>query len=128
MITTSNSDARHFSRIPFHAPAHLHFQAPAETQDARLLDISLKGALIELTLSPRDFMGRTCNMILVLGKDKQIVMAGRVIHQQGRNIGIECQHIDLESMTNLRRLVELNMGDATLLERELAEMLNRERQ
>ena len=29
-------------------------------------------------------------------------------------------HIDLESISHLRRLVELNLGDSSLLERELA--------
>jgi len=30
------------------------------------------------------------------------------------------QHIDLDSISHLRRLVELNLGDEALLERELA--------
>ena len=53
-----------------------------------------------------------------------IIMEGMVIYQKGQFIGIECQHIDLDSMINLRRLVELNLGDERLLERELAEVLN----
>lgn len=35
-------------------------------------------------------------------------------------LGFECQHIDLDSISHLRRLVELNLGDEELLERELA--------
>ena len=63
-------------------------------------------------------------MILLLGKGgEHISMEGKVIHQDGQHIGIECERIDVESMINLRRLVELNMGDENLLERELAEML-----
>ncbi len=50
-------------------------------------------------------------------------MKGNVVHQSGQFIGIECVHIDLDSMTNLRRLVELNTGDEKLLEKELSEML-----
>ena len=50
-------------------------------------------------------------------------MEGKVIHQDGQHIGIECRHIDMESMINLRRLVELNLGDEKLLERELVEVL-----
>jgi hypothetical protein len=35
-------------------------------------------------------------------------------------LGFVCQHIDLDSISHLRRLVELNLGDVSLLERELA--------
>jgi hypothetical protein len=35
-------------------------------------------------------------------------------------LGFVCRHIDLESISHLRRLVELNLGDESLLERELA--------
>jgi hypothetical protein len=39
---------------------------------------------------------------------------------QGELLGFVCRHIDLDSISHLRRLVELNLGDETLLERELA--------
>lgn len=125
MNTTDDKKPRHFSRIPFHADVQLHFHLVKEEQAAHLLDISLKGALVE-TAHPvaNAFKGKICRMNLLLGKGgEHIEMEGKVIHQEGRLIGIECQHIDVDSMTNLRRLVELNMGDAKLLERELAEVL-----
>ena len=36
------------------------------------------------------------------------------------HLGFVCRHIDLDSISHLRRLVELNLGDESLLERELA--------
>jgi hypothetical protein len=125
MNTQDGYQRRHFSRIPFHAEAQLHFDLAKEEQTAHLLDISLKGALLEMIQpNTNHYEGRVCNMELPLGKDgEHILMEGKVIHQEDRLIGIECQHIDLDSMTSLRRLVELNMGDEPLLERELAEML-----
>jgi len=124
MKTTDSNQPRHFLRIPFHAEVQLHFHLLKEVQMAHLLDISLKGALVE-TKQPlvNAFKGKICRMILFLGKDEHITMEGMVMHQEGRHIGIECQHIDVDSMINLRRLVELNTGDEALLERELAEML-----
>jgi hypothetical protein len=125
MKTTNNIEPRHFSRIPFQADVELHFHLTNEVQAANLLDISLKGALVE-TAQPvvNACKGKACRMVLSLGKGgEHITMEGKVVHQEGRLMGIECQHIDLDSMTNLRRLVELNMGDEKLLERELAEML-----
>jgi hypothetical protein len=35
-------------------------------------------------------------------------------------VGLHCRHIDIESLAHLRRLIELNLGDPALLERELA--------
>ena len=40
--------------------------------------------------------------------------------QDGELIGFVCRHIDVDSISHLRRLVELNLGDEALLERELA--------
>jgi len=125
MKTTDSNQSRHFSRIPFHADVQLHFHLVKEAQTAHLLDISLKGALVE-AVQPivNVFKGKICRMVLFLGKGgEHITMEGKVVHQEGSLMGIECQHIDLDSMTNLRRLVELNTGDAELLERELAEVL-----
>ena len=125
MNAKNNQESRHFYRIPFQAEVQLHFHLTAEVQTAHLLDISLKGALVQ-TIQPitNVYKGKLCHMILVLGKGgEHILMEGKVIHQDGQHIGFECQHIDMESMINLRRLVELNLGDEKLLERELAEVL-----
>lgn len=125
MKTTDSNEFRHFSRIPFHADVRLNFYLTDEVQTPHLLDISLKGALVQ-TEHPivNSFKGERCRMTLLLGEDgENITMEGKVIHQEGQLLGIECQHIDLDSMTNLRRLVELNTGDEKLLQRELGEML-----
>jgi hypothetical protein len=125
MNAKDSNKPRHFSRIPFQADVTLHFHLVSEVQTAHLLDISLKGVLVE-TVQPvtNVFKGKICNVVLALGKEgEHITMEGKVVHQEGLLIGIECQHIDLDSMTNLRRLVELNTGDEKLLEREFAELL-----
>lgn len=125
MNTKDSIEPRHFSRITFHADVQLHFHLAKEVHTAQLLDISLKGALLE-TRQPivNAYKGKLCRMILSLGNGgEHITMEGKVVHQEKQLIGIECQFIDLESMTNLRRLVELNTGDANLLEREFAELL-----
>ena len=124
MKTTDSKEHRHFTRIPFHADVRLHFDLPKETQTVHLLDISLKGALLEAEHPiVNTFKGKICNMVLALNKvGENITMEGKVIHQEGPLIGIECLHIDVDSMTKLRRLVELNMGDDKLLERELSEV------
>jgi hypothetical protein len=38
---------------------------------------------------------------------------------KGKHLGLQFDEIDIHSATSLRRLVELNMGDTSLLERDL---------
>ncbi len=45
-------------------------------------------------------------------------------HTEEDHIGFHCEHIDLDSVTSLKRLVELNLGDEELLEREILNMLS----
>jgi len=125
MNTQNPNESRHFSRIAFHAEVQLQIHLIDEVQTAQLLDISLKGALLKIDKPLTKAVNlRSCTMTLLLGRDgENIIMKGNVVHQSGQFIGIECVHIDLDSMTNLRRLVALNTGDEKLLEKELSEML-----
>jgi hypothetical protein len=36
---------------------------------------------------------------------------------------LRCENIDIDSITHLRRLVDLNAGDASLLDREFSALL-----
>ncbi len=49
----------------------------------------------------------------------RIVMEGAVAHRGDGRVGLRCTSIDMDSMIHLRRLMELNLGDPGLLEREL---------
>ena len=112
---------RHFSRIPFHSDARLHL--PQGVRVIHVLDLALKGALVEALDAFPVALGDVCSLVLPLNESgEKIVMKGLVAHLDGARIGLECQHIDVDSLTNLRRLVELNLGDATLVDRELAHL------
>ena len=52
-----------------------------------------------------------------------IAMAGELAHVQGRHAGVLCRSIDLESITHLRRLMEINLGDPAASERELKALI-----
>lgn len=58
-------------------------------------------------------------LALELSDDINITMALSTVHVVDNTAGFKCQHIDLESITALRRMVELNLGDSRLLERDL---------
>jgi hypothetical protein len=53
-----------------------------------------------------------------------IDMDAKLSHQHGSHAGFHCVSIDTDSVSQLRRLVELNLGDSTLLERDLQALLS----
>ncbi|OIN93574.1 MAG: hypothetical protein AUJ20_03340 [Comamonadaceae bacterium CG1_02_60_18] len=120
-MTTSKESHRQFSRVPFSTTVTLHLDA--KTLNVQLLDIALKGALLR-TAEPQDLqLEQTCQLLLPLtGGGQAIEMNGRIAHLEGRNVGVRCEHIELASLTLLRRLLELNTGDADIMDRELSQL------
>jgi hypothetical protein len=114
-------DRRQFWRATFRSPVQLVDKSG--TVDAELIDISLKGALIKVAPGWTGRIDDGCQLKLKLAEGNAIVMRGRVAHLRGRRLGVFCESIDLDSITHLRRLVELNAGDPALLERELAVLI-----
>ncbi len=103
-------ERRRFSRIPFHASVELH--AERALAPARLLDVSLKGALVEVGGEFQADPGDPCALALKLGGGETVIrMDGTVAHRDGVRAGIRWHAIDLESIAHLRRLVELNLGE-----------------
>lgn len=115
------ADRRHFLRSIFHAPVRLRLGG--RDSQAYLHDISLRGALVEVSASWGGRVGEACELQLQLASDVGIVMETRVAHIAGRHVGLHCEHIDLDSMTHLRQLVEHNADDPALLERDLATLV-----
>jgi hypothetical protein len=118
MSNDSGHERRHFSRIAFASTAHL------VTVDQRVavqvLDLSLKGALVRLPDgAPVEPGGLALLDLPLLPHDGRISMAVQVAHIDAGRAGLLSLGIDLESITHLRRLIELNLGDAALAERDL---------
>jgi hypothetical protein len=117
-----SADRRRFWRAAFQADVWLLHESgdiPAE-----LIDISLKGALINV---PSHWVGQVddpCRLELTLAGDAVIAMEALVAHIEAERVGLRCIDIDLDSITHLRRLVELNAGDPALLDRELGGLVD----
>ncbi|WP_028993761.1 PilZ domain-containing protein [Azonexus hydrophilus] len=114
-----SENRRQFTRISFQSPGRL-FLADGE-HAVEILDISLKGALIR-PIQPM-FVKVGSNGVLHLTLDNggtDIRTGVTVVHHQGDSYGLANHEIDLDSATHLRRLVELNLGDENLLEREIS--------
>ncbi len=111
-------ERRRFTRVLFDAPVTLN--AGNSSYKTKLIDISLKGALV---IRPMDWNPAIDQqVILTVSLDESgttIQMWTRTAHLEEGQIGFVCNRIDMESITHLRRLMELNVGDSDLLEREL---------
>ncbi|MFT7775437.1 PilZ domain-containing protein [Roseateles sp.] len=120
-----STERRQFARVAFASGAELI--TTQERLGCQVLDISLKGVLLQLPpgLSPQ--VGMPCLVKLPLAggapDDPVIAMAGELAHVEGSHAGVQCRSIDLESITHLRRLIEVNLGDPEASERELKALI-----
>jgi hypothetical protein len=122
-LPTGRNEKRRFHRIEFDAPCELHWKD--EVWDAEVLDISLKGALLSRPENWTMPLGEPCELIVHLNDHETgIVMAVSLRHVEETRLGFKCEYIDLESASHLKRLVELNLGDQALLDREFAHLID----
>lgn len=120
-MSEQSSDRRRFRRVAFDARTTI-------AQDrwnwpVQLVDLSLKGLLVQ---RPDDWRGNRAEPFEVdirLDPEAHIKMQVKLAHDDHGQLGFVCEHIDLESISHLRRLIELNLGDEDELHRELAALL-----
>jgi len=122
-LPTKNPEKRRFHRIEFDAPCELHCQD--SVWKTKVLDISLKGVLVKRPEEWNVPLKQPCEVIIHLNDHEAgIVMAVELRHIEPHRLGFKCQYIDLDSATHLKRLVELNLGDQALLEREFSHLID----
>jgi hypothetical protein len=112
------SNRRAFTRIFFDAESVL--MQGEHIWSVQLVDISLKGMLVETEEADQINPQAPVLAMTHLGGDVQIRMQMRVAHREDKRLGLQCESVELESLMHLRRLFELNVGDSSLLERELS--------
>lgn len=114
-------DRRRFTRIPVEHRARL--AGPGGEHEVQLLDISMRGVLVDLPASVPLNPAAPYLLQITLSPECRIQMELTLIHRRDDHAGFHCHHIDLDSAAHLRRLVELHLGDSRLLERELGELM-----
>ncbi|MBH3409598.1 MULTISPECIES: PilZ domain-containing protein [Pseudomonas] len=120
-MTTSADDRRRFQRIDFDAPTEL--RQGDRRWPVKLLDLSLKGLLVECP-SPWDAdLTQDFDAIIHLDRNVRVQMQVELRHEEATRLGFVCLYIDVESMSHLHRLVELNLADGTEMMRELRELI-----
>jgi len=117
------NEKRHYARVNFVEQAHLNYAG--QLLEVTLHDISLKGALLELPQPLESCQnGSSCHLALRLA-DSSIVLDfdSEIAHIHDTTMGVTFTAMDSDSMTHLRRLLELNTGDPDEIDRELSYMV-----
>lgn len=122
-----SEEQRRFQRI-LH-DAHLQIEFPRRTITAQLMDLSLHGCLIHFPKGlPEEIQPEKAYAIRIqLSADVVISTQIELTHLRSADTaGFVFHEIDLDSMTSLRRLLELNLGDSQILERDLRALIQAE--
>lgn len=117
MSTETTLDKRRYHRIFYDTQARL--SCDESTLPCRIVDLSLKGCLLRFEDPWQGDLEKIYTLTFSLSDDCAISMAISISHIVDNTAGFKCEHIDIDSITHLRRLVELNLGDSELLERDL---------
>lgn len=116
-----NREKRKFTRIPFDAFAQLLY--PGGAFESEIIDISLKGVLLKRPKELSLDVGDALQVIIHGSNDSfKIRITARLEHLAADTLGLQYTGIDIDSATHLRRLVELNLGNTDLLNREIAQL------
>lgn len=111
-------ERRVFTRIPI--PGKVIVTDGSVLRTGSLLDLSLAGLLAEMTDAWQPQLGQRYEIEVLLAAELSICMRAHPAHIEMDAVGFTIETLDLESISRLRRMVELNLGDSTLLNRELA--------
>lgn len=115
---TQANEQRQFHRIFYNSTVTLSLET--EQWSCQLIDISLHGCLLRFDSAwQQKDLESLYTLTLKLSENTEITMSLSANHAIGNEVGFKCEHIDLDSISALRRLVELNLGDSKLLERDL---------
>lgn len=122
MTEHRNDEKRGFHRIVYHASAFVYIGTTYTP--CKVLDISFKGCLVEL---PEAWLAKAADVDrveILLEGGMAIQMEVSLSHEQDHLVGYRCDHIDLDSVTVLRRMIELNLGDSELLNRDIKALVH----
>lgn len=121
MSESLQSERRRFTRIPFDAEAEL--RVGESSWMVTIEDISLKGVLLAHPAGFDAPLGIEMVVEAWLDSDVQLLLPVTLARIDKDFLGCACGVIDLDSITHLRRLVELNLEDSSLLDRELEHLV-----
>ena len=113
------AERRNFHRVPFATKAEINCNE--KKFHGEVLDISLQGALINgkgtIPLEKNSLCVLSINL---LGSEVTMQFDVRLVHREENRLGFRFIGEDIESMIHLRRLLELNIGSAEVVDSEIS--------
>lgn len=121
------TEQRQFHRILFEHEASL--EVNGVTYQTHIIDLSLKGALAakpdDWSIDEDTSQEISGTLSFSLAPDEpRIVMQVSLAHQTMLYLGLKCDLIDVDSASMLRRIIELNASDASLLQRDISALIH----
>ncbi|MBW2467015.1 MAG: PilZ domain-containing protein [Deltaproteobacteria bacterium] len=112
-------ERRNFQRIPFETEVEINCKK--EKYHGELLDISLQGALVcGKEIIPLE-KGDKCELtVYLLGSEITLLFNVEIVHKEKDRFGFKFTGEDTETMTHLRRLLELNIGSSEAIDKEIS--------
>lgn len=111
-------EQRHFHRIKFDVKTEIEINGVIS--ETKLVDISLKGALVGFPHGDTTSLGTSCRLIIHLN-DPDVILSftGKIVHFNDGLAGVKITLINIDSMIHLRRLVALNSDSSEQVSSEL---------
>lgn len=118
-IPSSDATQRRFHRFPIEGSVRLY--SGTAMWNTALLDLSLSGVLVE---RPDGWDGSTGNRYRLDLRLEGGILIGMGVElariEDNTRLGFTCIKIDLGSFSQLKRLIELNLGNHQTLQHELS--------
>ncbi|OCH45613.1 PilZ domain-containing protein [Vibrio cyclitrophicus] len=111
-------ERRQFSRVVYQVPTEL-LQGPVNVSGS-VQDLSLHGLLIQCD----DFQQLSHDIpvrvsFTLANSDINIQLEATIVSTINTSMRLRIEHLDIDSISHLKRLIELNVGDDELLYREI---------
>ncbi len=115
-------ERRRFSRVIYQAPAKL--VQNNITLNSEVRDLSLHGLLLSGSPALHDLdRSKILQVDIALpSSDIVISLKAEIVELNDKFMRLRIQHIDIDSISHLKRLVELNVGNEALLNREIEQL------
>ena len=112
------SDKRKFHRVAFQCECRICCGDRSWTGELR--DISLRGVLFQLPANSSLELGSICYLDIVLADGEVLLQfESQLVHRQGSDYGFLFLSENLDTLTHLRRLLELNLGGDDITRHEI---------
>lgn len=118
---SDSNERRRFTRVSFDTVATLAQRD--SVFHAHVLDISLNGVLLETPENYKIDVSQPAEILIFLNENTEIRMTVMLAHSTDKYLGFHCKSMDIDSISHLRRLIELNTSEPNAPERILDELI-----